>query len=386
MKVYADNAATTQMSQAAVDAMLPYMRCYYGNPSGIYSLGQESASALYKAREVMAKRIGGDARGITFTSGGSESDNQAIISAAEIGRHENKKHIISTEFEHPAVLKSLKKLEKQGFKITLLHVPENGIINPEQVLTAITNETCLVSIMYANNEIGTIQPVRQIGEICRKKKVFFHTDAVQAAGHLHIDVQKQNIDFLSLSAHKFMGPKGVGILYSHPKIELTNIIEGGKQERGNRAGTENVPAIMGMAAAFEESCRGIDEVSAKLSSYRDRLISELLKIPGSVLNGDQVNRLSGNVNISFDGIEGETLLLLLDKEGICASSGSACESGSLEPSHVLMSIGRTTEAASSSLRLSLNELNTEKEIDYILKIVPEAVSHLRRKYSDRRMY
>lgn len=377
MKVYADNAATTQMSSTAIDAMLPYMETVYGNPSSLYSIGQAAAEALQSARETMAKCLGCDAREITFTSGGSEADNQAIISAATLGEKKDKKHIISTAFEHHAVLHTLNKLEKQGFEITLLDVHENGIVTPEEVSSAIRGDTCLVTIMYANNEIGIIQPIAGIGDVCRKKGVLFHTDAVQAAGHLHIDVKTQNIDMLSLSAHKFHGPKGIGVLYARKGIQLTNIIEGGAQERGKRAGTENVPAIMGMAAAFEEACGNIDENSIKVSALRDKLIDGLSEIPHSILNGAREPRLPGNVNICFEGIEGESLLLLLDQKGVSASSGSACTSGSLDPSHVLLAIGRPHEIAHGSLRLSLSEWNTEEEIDHILKVVPEIVEYLR---------
>ncbi|MGI5972018.1 MAG: cysteine desulfurase family protein, partial [Oscillospiraceae bacterium] len=340
MKIYADNAATTKMSRTAIDAMLPYMDTIYGNPSSLHSIGQEAAQALQRAREAIARRLGCEAREITFTSGGSEADNQAIISAAVLGEKKGKKHIVSTAFEHHAVLHTLNRLEKQGFEITLLDVHENGIVSPEEVASAIRDDTCLVTVMYANNEIGSIQPISEIGAVCKEKGVLFHTDAVQAAGHLHIDVKKQNIDLLSLSAHKFHGPKGIGALYARKGIPLANIIEGGAQERGKRAGTENVPAVMGMAAAFEEACLNIDENAAKLSELRDRLIDGLSSIPHSILNGDHEKRLPGNVNFCFEGIEGESLLLLLDQKGIMASSGSACTSGSLDPSHVLLAIGR----------------------------------------------
>jgi cysteine desulfurase len=377
MNVYADNAATTKMSRTAIDAMLPYMETVFGNPSSLYSIGQRAAEAVQKARETMARCLGCEAREITFTSGGSEADNQAIVSAAALGEKKGKKHIVSTAFEHHAVLHTLKKLEKQGFEVTLLDVHENGVVTPQEVASAIRADTCLVTIMYANNEIGTIQPIAEIGAVCREKGVLFHTDAVQAAGHLHIDVKAQNIDMLSLSAHKFHGPKGVGVLYARKGIQLTNIIEGGAQERGKRAGTENVPAIMGMAAAFEEACGQIDENAAKVSALRDKLIDGLSRIPHSVLNGARAPRLPGNVNFCFEGIEGESMLLLLDQKGICASSGSACTSGSLDPSHVLLAIGRPHEIAHGSLRLSLCEWNTEEEIDRILKAVPEVVTYLR---------
>lgn len=377
MKIYADNAATTKMSRTAIDAMLPYMDTIYGNPSSLHSIGQEAAQALQRAREAIARRLGCEAREITFTSGGSEADNQAIISAAVLGEKKGKKHIVSTAFEHHAVLHTLNRLEKQGFEITLLDVHENGIVSPEEVASAIRDDTCLVTVMYANNEIGSIQPISEIGAVCKEKGVLFHTDAVQAAGHLHIDVKKQNIDLLSLSAHKFHGPKGIGALYARKGIPLANIIEGGAQERGKRAGTENVPAVMGMAAAFEEACLNIDENAAKLSELRDRLIDGLSSIPHSILNGDHEKRLPGNVNFCFEGIEGESLLLLLDQKGIMASSGSACTSGSLDPSHVLLAIGRPHEIAHGSLRLSLCEWNTKEEIDYILKAVYEIVPYLR---------
>ncbi|MGI6711150.1 MAG: cysteine desulfurase NifS [Bacillota bacterium] len=377
MKVYADNAATTQMSRTAINAMLPYMETIYGNPSSLYSIGQEAAEALQKARETMARCLGCEAREITFTSGGSEADNQAIISAAALGEKKGKKHIVSTAFEHHAVLHTLKKLWKQGFEITLLDVHENGVVTPDEVASAIRDNTCLVTIMYANNEVGTIQPITEIGAVCKEKGVLFHTDAVQAAGHLHIEVKSQNIDMLSLSAHKFHGPKGIGALYARKGIQLTNIIEGGAQERGKRAGTENVPAIMGMAAAFEEACSNIDENTAKVSALRDKLIDGLSKIPHSILNGAREPRLPANVNFCFEGIEGESLVLLLDQKGVYASSGSACASGSLDPSHVLLAIGRPHEIAHGSLRLSFCEWNTEEEIDYILKVVPEVVAYLR---------
>lgn len=377
MKVYADNAATTKMSRTAIDAMLPYMETHYGNPSSLYSIGQTAAEALQRARETMAKYLNCEARELIFTSGGSEADNQAILSAAALGERKGKKHIVSTAFEHHAVLHTLLKLEKQGFEVTLLDVHENGIVTPEQVGSAIRSDTCLVTIMYANNEIGTIQPVAGIGEACRKAGVIFHTDAVQAAGHLHIDVKAQNIDLLSLSAHKFHGPKGIGALYAGKGIPLVNLIEGGAQERGKRAGTENVPAIAGMAAAFEEACLHLDENAVKVAALRDMLFEGLSEIPHSALNGDRTHRLPGNVNFCFEGIEGESLLLLLDQKGISASSGSACTSGSLDPSHVLLAIGRPHEIAHGSLRLSLSEWSTEEEIDYILKTVPEVVAYLR---------
>lgn len=377
MQIYVDNAATTKMSSTAINAMLPYMDGVYGNPSSLHSMGQKANEALSEARERIATLLGCEAREITFTSGGSEADNQAIVSAARMGEKRGKRHIISTAFEHHAVLHTLEKLEKEGFEITLLDVHENGIVLPEQVAGAIREDTCLVTIMYANNEIGTIQPIREIGQICREKGVLFHTDAVQAAGHLHINVNEQNIDMLSLSAHKFHGPKGVGVLYARKGILLENLIYGGAQERGKRAGTENIPAVMGMAAALEEACKNLDTNIAKLTVLRDRLIAGLSQIPHSVLNGDAKHRLPGNVNFCFEGIEGESLLLLLDDKGVYASSGSACTSGSLDPSHVLLAIGRPHEIAHGSLRLSLSQENTEEEIDYIIKGVSEVVSYLR---------
>ena len=375
--VYADNAATTKMSPAAIKAMLPYMETIWGNPSSLYGAGQRAAEALQEARERIAKCFGATAAEIYFTSGGSEADNQAIISAAKLGERKGKKHIISTAFEHHAVLHTLNKLQKAGFDIELLDVHENGVIHPSQVADAIREDTCIVTIMYANNEIGSIQPIGEIGKICKAKGVLFHTDAVQAAGHLPIDVVAQNIDMLSLSAHKFHGPKGTGVLYARKGILLTNIIEGGAQERGKRGGTENVPAIMGMATALEEACQNLKENTEKVTRLRNRLIEGLSQIPHSILNGDPVKRLPGNVNFCFEGIEGESLLLLLDDKGICASSGSACTSGSLDPSHVLLAIGRPHEVAHGSLRLSLCENNTEEEVEYILQSVPGIVEYLR---------
>ena len=377
MQIYADNAATTKMSRTAIDAMLPYMETYYGNPSSLHTVGQQAAEALQKARETVAACLGCQSREITFTSGGSEADNQAIVSAARIGARKGKKHIISTAFEHHAVLHTLKKLEKEGFVVQLLDVGTTGTVTAQQVADAIREDTCLVTIMYANNEIGSIMPIADIGAVCQEKGVLFHTDAVQAAGHLHIDVKAQHIDMLSLSAHKFHGPKGVGLLYARQGIPLTNIIEGGAQERGKRAGTENIPGIVSMAAALREACDHIDENAAKVSALRDKLIAGLSKIPHSALNGDPVNRLPGNVNFCFEGIEGESILLLLDAKGICASSGSACTSGSLDPSHVLLAIGRPHEVAHGSLRLSLCEWNTEEEVDYMLQVIPEVVTYLR---------
>ena len=375
--IYLDNAATTKMSKTAIDAMTPYFDKVYGNPSSLHSVGQAAAEALADARQRIARCINADPKEITFTSGGSEADNQAIISAAKNGEKKGKKHIISTKIEHHAVLHTLKKLEKEGFEITLLDVGEFGIVKPEQVKEAIRGDTCLVTVMFANNEIGTIQPIKEIGAICRAAGVPFHTDAVQAAGHLHIDVAEQNIDMLSISAHKFHGPKGVGVLYAKKGIRLTNIIEGGAQERGKRAGTENIPGIMGMAAALEEACGKIDENAEKMTAMRDKLIKELSKIPHSILNGDAKQRLPGNVNFCFEGIEGESLLLLLDLKGVCSSSGSACTSGSLDPSHVLLAIGRPHEIAHGSLRLSLSEENTDEEIEYTVKAVNDVVSYLR---------
>ena len=377
MQIYADNAATTKMSRTAIDAMLPYMETYYGNPSSLHTVGQQAAEALQKARETVAACLGCQSREITFTSGGSEADNQAIVSAARIGARKGKKHIISTAFEHHAVLHTLKKLEKEGFVVQLLDVGTTGTVTAQQVADAIREDTCLVTIMYANNEIGSIMPIADIGAVCQEKGVLFHTDAVQAAGHLHIDVKAQHIDMLSLSAHKFHGPKGVGLLYARQGIPLTNIIEGGAQERGKRAGTENIPGIVSMAAALREACDHIDENAAKVSALRDKLIAGLSTIPHSALNGDPVNRLPGNVNFCFEGIEGESILLLLDAKGICASSGSACTSGSLDPSHVLLAIGRPHEVAHGSLRLSLCEWNTEEEVDYMLQVIPEVVTYLR---------
>ena len=377
MRIYLDNGATTKMSQAAIHAMLPYMDTIYGNPSSLHSAGQAAAEALADARQRIANCLGCSAAEITFTSGGSEADNQAILSAARLGARKGKRHIISTAFEHHAVLHTLNKLEKEGFTITLLDVHENGIVLPEQVRDAIQEDTCLVTVMYANNEIGSIQPIREIGAVCREKGVLFHTDAVQAAGHLPIHVQEQNIDMLSLSAHKFHGPKGIGVLYARKGILLTPLIEGGAQERGKRAGTENVPAIMGMAAALDEACEHLDENAAKLTALRDKLIAGLSEIPHSILNGDAVHRLPGNVNFCFEGIEGESLLLLLDDKGICASSGSACTSGSLDPSHVLLAIGRVHDIAHGSLRLTLSEEITAEDVAYTIQAVKEVVAYLR---------
>ena len=375
--VYADNAATTQMSRTAIEAMLPYMETIYGNPSSLHSVGQQAAEALQSARERVAKCLNASPREIYFTSGGSEADNQAILSAARLGERKGKKHIISTAFEHHAVLHTLKKLEKEGFEVELLPVGPTGTVTAQQVKDAIREDTCLVTVMYANNEIGSILPIAEIGSVCCEAGVLFHTDAVQAAGHIPIDVKAQSIDMLSLSAHKFHGPKGIGLLYARQGVPLTSLIEGGAQERGKRAGTENIPAIMGMAAALEEACAHIDENAEKVSALRDRLIAGLSNIPHSALNGDPVNRLPGNVSFCFEGIEGESLLLLLDAKGICASSGSACTSGSLDPSHVLLAIGRPHEVAHGSLRLSLCEWNSDEDADRILEAVPEVVSYLR---------
>ena len=375
--IYVDNAATTRMSQTALDAMLPFLTEGYGNPSSLHSVGQAAAEALQKARETVAACLNCAPREIIFTSGGSEADNQAILSAAAIGARKGKKHIVSTAFEHHAVLHTLQKLQKQGFEIELLPVGSTGTVTAEQVSAAIRADTCLVTVMFANNEIGSILPVAEIGAVCREKGVLFHTDAVQAVGHLPIDVQAQNIDLLSLSAHKFHGPKGVGALYVRTGVPVTPLIEGGAQERGKRAGTENVPAIVGMAAALKEAVEALDENAKKMTALRDQLIDGLARIPHSALNGDAVNRLPGNVNFCFEGIEGESLLLLLDAKGICASSGSACTSGSLDPSHVLLAIGRPHEVAHGSLRLSLCEANTQEEVDYILTEVPKIVERLR---------
>ena len=377
MQIYADNAATTKISQNALQAMMPYYEEIYGNPSSLHSAGQQAAAALTNARAKCAELLGCSLQEITFTSGGSEADNTAILSAAALGEKQNKRHIISTAFEHHAVLHTLDVLKRRGFEITLLDVHENGLITPEEVAAAIRPDTCLVTVMYANNEIGTIEPIAEIGEVCKKANVIFHTDAVQAAGHLKIDVKAQNIDMLSLSAHKFHGPKGVGLLYSRRGIRLTPLINGGAQVRGIRAGTENLPGIIGMTAAFEEALEKLDEKNKKLYSMRNRLIEGIGEIPHSILNGDLENRLPGNVNFCFEGIEGESLLLLLDDKGICASSGSACTSGSLDPSHVLLAIGRPHEIAHGSLRLSISDENTPEEIEYIIRSVKEVVEYLR---------
>lgn len=377
MKVYADNAATTRISDTAFDAMMPYFKEMYGNPSSLYTLGQRSQEALYSARETMAKYLNCDMKEITFTSGGSEADNQAILTGAYLGEKQGKKHIISSAFEHHAVLHTLKKLEKQGFEVTLLPVHSNGFVRPDELRTAIREDTALVTIMYANNEIGTVQPIRELGEVCHEKGVLFHTDAVQAAGHIKIDVKADNIDMLSMSAHKFHGPKGVGMLYAKKGINLYTLIEGGAQERGKRAGTENVPAIMGMAAAFKESCENLEKNFEYVKGLRDKVAAELSKIPHSKINGDITNGLAGTLNMCFEGIEGESLLLLLDDRGISASSGSACTSGSLDPSHVLLALGLPHEVAHGSLRISLSEYNTEEDVNHIIKNVPEVVAYLR---------
>ena len=377
MKIYADHAATTKMSDAAVKTLLCMSKEVWGNPSSLYEHGQKAKEVLEQAREDVASVINADPKEIYFTSGGSEADNQAILTAAEIGRKQGKKHIISSAFEHHAVLHTLEKLRREGFDITLLDVHENGIILPCEVEDAIRDDTCLVTIMYANNEIGTIQPIREIGAVCRRKKVLFHTDAVQAVAHIPVDVKADNIDMLSSSAHKFHGPKGTGFLYCKKGIQLSNLIEGGAQERGKRAGTENVPGIAAMATALKEMDGKKMPAAARLTKLRDRLIEGLQQIPHSALNGDAKHRLPGNVNFCFEGIEGESLLLLLDDKGIMASSGSACTSGSLDPSHVLLAIGRIHDVAHGSLRLTLGEENTEEEVEYIIKSVKEVVEYLR---------
>ena len=377
MYVYADNAATTAVSDKAVAAMVPCFQEFYGNPSSLHSPGQRAAEKLAEAREIFARWLNAEPREITFTSGGSEADNQALRSAAALGARKGKKHLISTKFEHHAILHTLNALEKEGFEVTLLDISPDGMITAEQVKEAIRPDTCLVSVMFANNEIGTIQPIAEIGAVCQEAGVLFHTDAVQAAGHLPIDVKAMHIDMLSLSAHKFHGPKGVGVLYVRKGIPLTNVIHGGAQERGKRAGTENIPGICGGAAAFEEACANMEKNAAYLTPLRDKLIAGLTAIPHSILNGNAEHRLPGNVNVCFEGIEGESLLLLLDGKGISASSGSACTSGSLDPSHVLLALGRPHEVAHGSLRLSLCEYNTPEEIDYILEVMPGIVSYLR---------
>ncbi len=375
--IYADNAATTAMSDKAIEALTPYLKEVYGNPSSLHTVGQTAKEALEEARARVAKCLNADPNEIYFTSGGSEADNQCIRSAAVNGLRKGKKHIISSAFEHHAVLHTLKKLEKEGFEVTYLDVHADGLVTAKQVEEAIRPDTALVTIMYANNEVGTIQPVREIGEVCKKAGVPFHTDAVQAVGHIAVDVKADNIDMLSLSGHKFHGPKGVGALYCKRGIPLNTFIEGGAQERNRRAGTENIGGIVSMAAALEEACAGMSENSAKLIKMRERLIDGLSKIPHSKLNGDRKKRLPANVNMCFEGIEGEGLLLLLDAKGICASSGSACTSGSLDPSHVLLALGLPHEVAHGSLRLSLSAYNTEEDVDAILKAVPEVVEYLR---------
>ena len=378
MEIYADNAATTKQSKAVTEKMVQVADKYYGNPSSLHTVGQKAKEELDRARASIAKNLGCEPREIYFTSGGSEADNQAIISAALAGEKKGKKHIISTAFEHHAVLHTLKKLEKYGFEVQLLDVGNVGTVTAEQVEAAIRPDTCLVTVMYANNEIGSIMPIKQIGAACRAKGVLFHTDAVQAAGHLPINVKEQNIDMLSLSAHKFHGPKGTGVLYARTGVVLSNIIEGGAQERGKRAGTENLPAIAGMAVALDDACAHMSENAAKVTAMRDKLIEGLSKIPHSALNGDPVKRLPGNVSFCFEGVEGESLLLLLDQKGISASSGSACTSGSLDPSHVLLAIGRPHEVAHGSLRLSISEENTMEQMDYMLKEIPFVVDYLRK--------
>lgn len=376
--IYMDNAATTSTGRAALDAMIPVLEKDYGNPSSLHQLGQQAADLLADARKRIASSIGAQPDEIYFTSGGTEADNWAITQIARAGAEKGKKHIISTAFEHHAVLHTLKRLEKSGFTVTLLDVHKDGIVRVDELKAAIRPDTCLVTVMYANNEIGTIQPIAEIGAVCREHGIPFHTDAVQAAGHLPIDVQKENIDLLSMSAHKFHGPKGIGALYCRRGIRLTNFVEGGAQERGKRGGTENLPAICGMAAALEDACKGMDERAKRVSGMRDRIIDGIVQnIPHVLVNGDREKRLPGNVNICFEGIEGESLLLRLDLEGICASSGSACTSGSLDPSHVLLAIGLPKEVAHGSLRLTLDEENTEQEVDYLLKVLPGIVSGLR---------
>ena len=377
MQVYADNAATTKISAHALAAMMPCFETYFGNPSSLHTVGQEAKEKLEEARATVAKCLGCEPREIYFTSGGSEADNQAILSAARFGARKGKKHIISTAFEHHAVLHTLNKLEKEGFEVTLLDVKNGHNITAQQVKDAIREDTCLVTCMYANNEIGSVLPIAEIGAVCKEKGVIFHTDAVQAVGHIAIDVKGQNIDMLSLSGHKFHGPKGVGALYCRRGLMLSNLIEGGAQERGKRAGTENIPGIMSLAAALEEAVANLDANTAKVTAMRDRLIAGLSKIPHCALNGDPVKRLPGNVSFCFEGIEGESLLLYLDALGVCASSGSACTSGSLDPSHVLLAIGRVHDVAHGSLRLSLCHYNTEEEVDHILKVVPQVVERLR---------
>jgi len=377
MFVYADNAATTSVSKTALDAMLPYLTENYGNPSSLYSFAQKVTEAVAEARATVAKCIGAEPKEIYFTSGGSEADNQAIFSAARIGARKGKKHIISSKFEHHAVLHALKRLEKDGYEVTLLDVHEDGVVRLEELEAAMREDTCLVTIMLANNEIGTIQPVKEIGALCRERKIPFHTDAVQAVGHIPVDVNEMNIDMLSLSGHKFHAPKGIGVLYVKKNIPLFNLIEGGAQERGKRAGTENVAGMVALAAALKESCDNMEENNARIIPMRDRLFEELGKIPHSKINGSLEHHVPGTVNMCFEGIEGESLLLMLDANGICASSGSACTSGSLDPSHVLLSLGLPHEVAHGSLRLSIGEYNTMEEIEHICQVVPKVVSYLR---------
>ena len=377
MFVYADNAATTCVSKTALDAMMPYLTEQYGNPSSLYAFAQNSKEALENARKTVADIIGAQPKEIYFTPGGSEADNQAIVSMAKVGALKGKKHLISTKFEHHAVLHTLKKLEKEGFEVTLLDVHEDGVVRLEDLEAAVREDTALVTIMFANNEIGTVQPIKEIGEFCRARKISFHTDAVQAAGHMPINVQEMNIDLLSMSGHKFHAPKGVGVLYAKTGMPLFNIIEGGAQERGKRAGTENIPGIVALAAALKESVDNMEANTAKIIPMRDKLFAELSKIPHSKINGSLEHHVPGTVNMCFEGIEGESLLLLLDAKGVCASSGSACTSGSLDPSHVLLSLGLPHEVAHGSLRLSIGEYNTMEEIDHIIKVVPEVVAYLR---------
>ncbi|MGM9594726.1 MAG: cysteine desulfurase NifS [Oscillospiraceae bacterium] len=377
MFVYADNAATTSVSKTALDAMMPYLTTLYGNPSSLYSFAQKAKEALEDARKTVADIIGAEPKEIYFTSGGSEADNQAIVSMAKFGALKGKKHLISTKFEHHAVLHTLKQLEKQGFEVTLLDVHEDGVVRLEDVEAAIREDTALVTVMFANNEIGTVQPIKEIGALCRSKGIPFHTDAVQAAGHMPINVKEMNIDLLSMSGHKFHAPKGVGVLYAKKGMPLFNIIEGGAQERGKRAGTENIPGIVALAAALKESVDNMEANTAKIIPMRDKLFAELSKIPHSKINGSLEHHVPGTVNMCFEGIEGESLLLLLDSKGICASSGSACTSGSLDPSHVLLAIGLPHEVAHGSLRLSIGEYNTMEEIDHIIEVVPGIVEYLR---------
>ena len=377
MKIYADNAATTAVSDTALAAMLPCFQEIYGNPSSLYTAGQRAKEKLETAREIFAQNLGAEPREITFTSGGSEADNQALLSGAMLGKKKGKTHIISTAFEHHAVLHCLKRLEKEGFQVTLLDVGRKGLVTAEQVEAAIRPDTCLVSVMFANNEVGTIQPITEIGTVCQKHGVLFHTDAVQAVGHVPIDVQAMHIDLLSLSGHKFGAPKGVGALYARTGVWLTNLIEGGAQERSKRAGTENVPGIAAMAAALTEACQEMEETGTRVSKLRDQLLEGLSQIPLAMVNGDREHRLPGNVNVCFQGIEGESLLLLLDAKGIEASSGSACTSGSLDPSHVLLALGLPHEVAHGSLRLTLSGANTQEDVDYMLQEIPQVVSYLR---------